>query len=1673
MKFQILNNEELGFFDNNGVKKAIMKLSGSNFILDPVDTGANIIMGQGETVNDLELGIASTPVNMSFLGGGTITSNGGTLFIGDSSNSDSVILTGVTIGSSVNFSAGLTGSFQGTHTGIFIGNGSQLTGVTATTAPGGDNKNIQFNDNNTDTSGSDNFTFDKTVNIVELTGSINVSGSSSADFFFGDGSGLTNIVGAFPFTGSAGVSGSIEVVGPITASDIAGNGSLNSPFTGSANISGSFDLIGVATATSFSGNGSGLTGITSTFAPTGQDKSIQFNKNGSEVSGSAFLLFDYDNSSLYVKEAISASIFTGSFVGDGSQITNGAWGGTFTGSADISGSLNVNGPISASILSVGDEYPLKIKGEAHANGNVRVLIGDAADTAVTTARLIGIGQIANPNSYDRVAIGPRSVGGGISSVAIGDSAASNNTSGQIIAIGSATNRFCAGSGAIAIGNSAMYNDGALGNAYSIAIGLQAGYGINGPNNILIGYQNGHSITGEYNTSLGYQTGYYASGSKNVLIGHQAGYHFTGSNHLIVSNNSSSALIQGDFDNDTLYVSGTLIAKEISGSTTDIFQVQSHNGSTLFEVRPGFVQFGNLGDSLGVDFSGGNRYLKFFNTSISAQGGTGISATGTINFSPGNGYLQINNRFHFRTADLLTNATNAVELNFTRAVNHLTSHAIIRGDDNQYQPVPIYIFGGKHTTNGTYKPVVLQHDIESGSRGNVGIGLEDPQERLHVSGTVRADAFDGDGSKLRNIFLPAYETSTINKDIYYPSNVILAGIDSSAEGVLIEYRLTKFGSGSRTGLFVYSHDETTIQYEDTIYATSSFGNQPQLSATLSGSVVNLNVISGSGFNFSGFVKKFNKLNNAVPTTNTNTPYLLNEYTSGSKVVAYSIRQLNENYTGPCMRVRRSYDNKEINIGFTVNGDLDTGSIIDHCILESTGFTTTWYDQSGNGNDAIQTTASLQPIIYDGTSIHTSENNLPSLDLRTSPSKKLIGPSGIDYTSGVTAHLVLSNAGYGGIRPRVTDGTYSQWWFRHGHEGIGMGFHVQTNTNYSVAAIYPGNRNDSNLVIQSGLYDSSSGGVYAYKRHRGLYGDPTTYPEDYAENSGASMNPTTGSHLEISYSDMQEFVIMNSYESESVDGIRDHMNDYFNAYDTGLVTDYLDAEFAFSVRRLDSSKTNCIDIRRLSDNAEQTIEFTDDGDLNTDAIETFCNGTTCVVVKWYDQSGNDKHATQTNSIFQPTIYYSGSLVRLNGRPAFLNETYNYNDKLNFTSASIAESSSYTISYVWDVSSQAGNYAPFTGPGGSAVGNRVNASVAYNPNFTSVGGLYTRRPNIGDHTLHYRKDGADSYIHGAYHNGAFQSEGTNNEMGTLRISSISHPSKSPTYWQEGILWGSLISGSDAIDVWDDVNGYFKEYRTGLLAEYYNPATIAYSIRQLDSTKDNCMDIRRISDNTEQTIGFTSNGDLNTSSIETFCSGTECYVAKWYDQSGNDNHAVQSTQASQPLIYSASAVMTENGKAALAGGAMDYSTSVTVPSLSYHFFTVLKKDSNVAFSIWLGNNASNKFELSFSRYGSLNYQGSFTGAQNIAPNDTFTPNTQSIVSVYNISGSKTDVYSNGVDIADATEYPQDYLPTTMARVFNAAYGGNIPTTETIQEIIYYNSEQSNNVVGISNNINSYYNTY
>lgn len=77
-------------------------------------------------------------------------------------------------------------------------------------------------------------------------------------------------------------------------------------------------------------------------------------------------------------------------------------------------------------------------------------------------------------------------------------------------------------------------------------------------------------------------------------------------------------------------------------------------------------------------------------------------------------------------------------------------------------------------------------------------------------------------------------------------------------------------------------------------------------------------------------------------------------------AYSLRKLRTAYTGAAIRVRRSSDNTETDIGFNGTGELDTTALTTF-VGSNSGFVTKWYDQSGNARDIAQASTSLQPNI----------------------------------------------------------------------------------------------------------------------------------------------------------------------------------------------------------------------------------------------------------------------------------------------------------------------------------------------------------------------------------------------------------------------------------------------------------------------------------------------------------------------------------------------------------------------------------------------------------------------------------------------------------------------------------------------------------------------------------------
>ena len=99
-------------------------------------------------------------------------------------------------------------------------------------------------------------------------------------------------------------------------------------------------------------------------------------------------------------------------------------------------------------------------------------------------------------------------------------------------------------------------------------------------------------------------------------------------------------------------------------------------------------------------------------------------------------------------------------------------------------------------------------------------------------------------------------------------------------------------------------------------------------------------------------------------------LLDEFTGSA--AAYSLRDLTFLRGGPVVRVRRSSDNTEQD--FTATQVTD-GTLTTFCGAGD-GFARTWYDQSGNGRHATQTTTANQPQIVSSGSLLT-DNSKPCL------------------------------------------------------------------------------------------------------------------------------------------------------------------------------------------------------------------------------------------------------------------------------------------------------------------------------------------------------------------------------------------------------------------------------------------------------------------------------------------------------------------------------------------------------------------------------------------------------------------------------------------------------------------------------------------------------------------------
>jgi hypothetical protein len=273
------------------------------------------------------------------------------------------------------------------------------------------------------------------------------------------------------------------------------------------------------------------------------------------------------------------------------------------------------------------------------------------------------------------------------------------------------------------------------------------------------------------------------------------------------------------------------------------------------------------------------------------------------------------------------------------------------------------------------------------------------------------------------------------------------------------------------------------------------------------------------------------------------------------------------------------------------------------------------------------------------------------------------------------------------------------------------------------------------------------------------------------------------------------------------------------------------------------------------------------------------------------------------------------------------------------------------------------------------------------------------------------------------------------------------------------------------------------GLLDTYPNAAA-AYSVRLLKSDyTGNAIRVRRSSDNAEQNIGFTALGDLDTTALSSFCSGTNGFVTTWYDQSGNGRNATQTTAANQPQIVSSGSVITTNGKpSAQFDGTND--------NLVYNSNIFLGAQSRTILSVNKPNNATGTF--TYSMFGQSQFAGSggtysvlqsrtafvtgdpyFAGFAADLGNGLTTPNTSQKLAQFNYNGTTGYLYKNNTLLTSANITLNATTSGITCIGQTLSGGGGEFAMANIQECIAWTSNQEANTSGISTNINTYYAIY
>ena len=248
--------------------------------------------------------------------------------------------------------------------------------------------------------------------------------------------------------------------------------------------------------------------------------------------------------------------------------------------------------------------------------------------------------------------------------------------------------------------------------------------------------------------------------------------------------------------------------------------------------------------------------------------------------------------------------------------------------------------------------------------------------------------------------------------------------------------------------------------------------------------------------------------------------MDEYSGAS--AGYSLRLLSADYSGDCITVRRASDNATQNIGF-VDDELDVASLETFC-SGTDGFITTWFDQSGNGNNATQTIAANQPQVVSSGSVilENGKSAIEAIDINYALTLSFTGTTqmtavAVSRMYDISSNRYITDSASG----RFVVGTFS---------GTGK-YTAFRSTQLS---------GDTAQATQASLYFATFDGVNSTFTNDG----GTTYTGDAGTSTFAELRLLGG--VGGFNGNVQEIIIYKSDQSSNRTGIEDNINDYYNIY-----------------------------------------------------------------------------------------------------------------------------------------------------------------------------------------------------------------------------------------------------------------------------------------------------------------------------------------------------------------------------------------------------------------------------------------------------------------------------------------------------------------------------------------------